>query len=80
MDKAHSLEGARKTSVWRRLASSHDHASMEPVMDLERHPPLQPKRKRRHSKRGKGATVLGHSQSPPADMVPLTSNLPSCVL
>jgi hypothetical protein len=80
MDKAHSLEGARKTSVWRRLASSHDHAAMEPVMDLERQPPLQPKRKRRRSKRGKGAAVLGHSQSPHADMVPLTSNLPSCVL
>jgi hypothetical protein len=37
-------------------------------------------RKRRRSKHGKGAAVLGHSQSPPANLVPLTSNLPSCVL
>jgi hypothetical protein len=80
MDKVHSLGGARKTSVWRRLASSHDRAAMEPVMDLEKQPPLQPKRKRRRSKRGKGTAVLGNSQSPPADLVPLTSNLPSCVL
>jgi hypothetical protein len=49
-------------------------------MDLVRQPPLQPKHKRRRSKRGKGAAMLGRSQSPPADLVPLTSNLPSCVL
>jgi hypothetical protein len=65
MDKASPLEGARKASIWRRLATSHDHAAMETTLDSVKQPPLQPKRKRRRSKRRKGAAAQGsgHSQS-----------------
>jgi hypothetical protein len=73
MDMVPSLEGKfqepprSKVSVWKRLATSQDHATSEAIAEEDKKMCSRPMRKKRRSKHRKGTTAhdLGPTQACP---------------